>query len=76
MKEKIIESLGLTRPEFDFTESESFIEDGMLDSFDIVNLISYLDDAFNISIDGDEIVPENFMSILTIENMLKKYVEL
>ena len=52
MKEKIIEILTELRPEFDFTEEVDFIEEGMLDSFDIVNLVTELDSTFGISIDG------------------------
>lgn len=74
MQMKIIEILALVRPEFDFTESESFIEDGMLDSFDLISLVSLLDQTFGISIDGTDIVPENFRNIFSIELMLNKYV--
>ena len=74
MKKNIIEVLKLVRPEFDFTESESFIEDGLLDSFDLISLVTYLDKEFGISIEGTDIVPENFMSLASIEEMLAKYV--
>ena len=39
----IAEILKEIRPEFDFTASRDFISDGMLDSFDIVTLVSALD---------------------------------
>ncbi len=53
MKEKIIAILSDLRPEFDFTdESLNFIEEGMLDSFDVVCLVDALDTEFNIVIDG------------------------
>ncbi len=70
--EKIMEILQGIRPEFDFASSEDFIEDGYLDSFDLVSLVSELDDAFNISIDGLDIIPENFKSLDTITNVVKK----
>ena len=60
------------RPEFDFTEDVNFIEEGMLDSFDVVTLVSDLDTTFGISIDGVDIVPENFSSVDAIINLLKK----
>lgn len=72
MKEKVIELLKDIRPEFDFTESEDFIEDGYLDSFDLVTLVSSLDKTFNIHIDGMDIIAPNFKNIETIENLLKK----
>ena len=72
MKEKIINILTELRPEFDFTEDVDFIEEGMLDSFDVVNLVTELDSTFGISIDGVDIIPENFSSITSIENLLRK----
>ena len=72
MKEKVIEILSNLRPEFDFTEDVDFIEQGMLDSFDVVNLVSDLDATFGISIDGVDIMPENFNTVDNIINLLKK----
>ena len=73
MKEQIISILTNLRPEFDFTqEGVDFIEEGMLDSFDVVNLVSDLDAAFGISIDGVDILPENFASVENIAQLLKK----
>lgn len=72
MKEKVLEILANLRPEFDFTENVDFIGQGMLDSFDIVSLVSDLDSTFGISIDGVDIVPENFSSVESIINLLKK----
>jgi acyl carrier protein len=60
------------RPEFDFTASRDFIADGMLDSFDVVTLVSTLDKTYGISIDGVDIVPENFKNLATIEALLRK----
>ena len=73
MKEKIIKILNDLRPEFDFSqEGVDFIEEGMLDSFDVVNLVTELDQTFGISIDGVDILPENFATVESIEKLLKK----
>lgn len=73
MKEQIIKILTELRPEFDFSqEGVNFIEEGMLDSFDVVNLVNDLDSTFGISIDGVDILPENFASVDSIEQLLKK----
>lgn len=72
MKKEIIDILQDIRPEFDFSSSDNFIEQGMLDSFDIVLLVSTLEEKFGILIDGLDIVPENFSSLDSIENVLKK----
>ena len=73
MKEKILAILQDIRPEVDFTESNDFIDDGYLDSFDMVALVSNLDKTFGISILGEDIIPENFVNLDAIENIVKKY---
>lgn len=73
MKEQIIKILTELRPEFDFTqEGVDFIEEGMLDSFDLVTLVSELDNTFGISIDGVDILPENFSTVDAIAALLVK----
>ena len=75
MKDKIKEVLENIRPEFDFADSDNFLEDGLLDSFDLITLVSSLDETFGISIEGTEMTPENFQNISTIENLVQKYVK-
>lgn len=72
MKEKVLKILADIRPEFDFSEDVNFIEEGMLDSFDIVSLVSDLDTTFGISIDGMDIIPDNFSTVEAIVSLLKK----
>ena len=74
MKNKVINILNEIRPEFDFSESGiNFVEAGMLDSFDIVTLVTSLDEEFGISIDGIDILPENFSTLSGVIDFLGKY---
>ena len=60
------------RPEFDFTASKDFLGDGMLDSFDMITLVASLDKNYGISIQGTDIVPENFSNLQAIETLLRQ----
>lgn len=70
--DKIIAILQDLRPEYDFTQSADFIADGYLDSFDIVALVSALEENYNILIDALDILPENFCSVEAIAAVVKK----
>ena len=72
MESKILDILKKIRPEFDFTASEDFIEVGYLDSFDVVTIVSELEDEYNIIIDGLEVLPENFANIEKIKELVVK----
>ncbi len=69
---EVIDILSSIRPEIDFNSSDDFIGDGYLDSLDIVTLVSELDKKYNISIDGMDIIPENFNNVESINILLRK----
>jgi acyl carrier protein len=73
MNDRILQILKEIRPESDFAGSTDFLSDGLLDSFDMVTLVATLDKTFSISIEGTEIIPENFSSADTIRRLLLKY---
>lgn len=52
-------------------ENTDLIEEGFLDSFDIVSLVLELNDAFGIKIEVTELLPENFSNINDIEKLVK-----
>ncbi len=61
------------KDDVDFENAKDFVEEGLLDSFDIVNLVGALEDELDIEISGRDIIPDNFVSVEAIENMLEKY---
>jgi acyl carrier protein len=68
----ILELLVKNRPEVDFSNSIDFIQDGLLDSFDIVMLTTELEKTFCISIPGEEILPEAFASVSSIKSLIDR----
>lgn len=69
----VLELLKGIRPEFDFSKSDDFIADGMLDSYDLMTLVSELDQNYSISINGTDILPENVKNLAAISKLLQKY---
>ena len=72
MKERIVEILKEIRPEFEFEGVENFFEEGMLDSFDLMTLVSTLQGEYGVKIAGEEILPENFANVDAIVALLEK----
>lgn len=70
--ERLLEILDGIRPDIDFLNEKKLIDDGLLDSFDIVSIISELNDEYNIAIRVTELKPENFNSTEAIMNLVQK----
>lgn len=70
--EKLLELLNSIRPDIDFENETSLIDDGYLDSFDVVSIISEIDDVFGVQIRINELDPENFNSAEAIWNLIQK----
>ncbi len=68
----IAEMLIELKPEVNFGESDDFIMDGLLDSFDIISLTSMIEEKYGITVDGLDIVPENFCSVEAVIELIRK----
>lgn len=68
--EKLIEILEDIQPGVDYDNCTTLIDDHIFDSFDILSLVTELEDAFDIEVSPAEIVPENFNSAKSLWNMV------
>ena len=75
MKDTIIEILSDIVEDVDFDTCTTLIDDGILSSLDIIQLIGALNDEFDISIPATEIVPANFNSVDALCAMVEKLAE-
>ncbi len=73
--EKIIEILSDMHPEVDFSTAEELIDNGVLDSLDIVSLVAEIDSEFGVTIPAEEIIPENFNSAKALWELVSKLDE-
>jgi acyl carrier protein len=73
--EKLIEILAELHPEVDFSTATDLIDDGILDSLDIVSLVSAIDTEFDVTIPAEEIIPENFNSAEALYALITKLDE-
>ena len=72
MNERVLGILQEIRPDVDFQAEEKLIDDGILDSFDIVSIVGELNDTFDIDITPVDIVPENFNSAEAMWDMIQR----
>ena len=73
--EKLLEILSGIHPEVDFETNEELIDDGILDSLDIVTIVTEIDAEMGVSIPAEEIVPENFNSVKALMELIERLDE-
>lgn len=72
MEERILKILNEINAEEDYENSTNYIEDEILDSFDMIELVSKLEEEFDCIIDALDIVPENFCNLESIMSVIRK----
>ena len=73
--DELLEILEGLHPDVDFKNETALIEGGILDSFDIVTLISEISETFDVTISAEYIVPENFNSAEALYALIQKLEE-
>ena len=72
MREKVVEILNSVNSKIGNDFDRNLLESGDVDSYEIVNIVMALEDGFDVEIDPEMIVAENFKSIKAICEMLEK----
>ena len=75
MEEKIWQLLREINEDIPQNYKIGLIEGGYIDSFAIVNLVASLEEEFNIELEAEDIIPENFYSIQSIAMMINSRCE-
>lgn len=71
MREKILEQLKEINEEIVADLDKDLLASGILDSFDIVNMVVDLEEAFGVDIDVDLVTPDNFRTAESIISLLE-----
>jgi acyl carrier protein len=71
----LLEILNDLHPDVDFENEEHLIDNMILDSFDIVTLISEISDVYDVTISAEQIIPENFNSAKALYALIQELEE-
>ena len=71
--EKLLAALAEVRDDVDFAGKDALVDDGLIDSFDLTQIIAALDEAFDIHIITGDIEPENFNNVQSMLELVHRY---
>jgi len=75
MEEQVLEIIKAINGDALKHSGKSILEDGIIDSFELMEIISNLEETFDIEFDSENIISENFATVDTIINLVKKTLE-
>lgn len=73
--ESLLEILEELHPEVDYKTNKSLIDNKILDSFDIITLITEINEEYDVKIPVDEIIPENFNSAESLYRLIQRLLD-
>lgn len=73
--EELLKLLKERKPEVDFENNENLIEEELLDSFDIISIVSAIDNEFDVQITAGDVIPENFNSAKALYALIQRLQE-
>ncbi len=73
--EELLEILNELHPDVDFTTATGIVDNRILDSFDIVTLVSEIVDAYDVEISAEELIPDNFNSAQAIYDLIQSKID-
>ncbi len=70
--EQLLAIMSEIRPDVDFNTADKLIDDSVLDSFDIISIVSEVNEQFGIEINVNDLLPENFNSAAALYDLIQK----
>ncbi|HKL43627.1 MAG TPA: acyl carrier protein [Clostridia bacterium] len=70
--ELLLDILEDIHPDVNFKEKTGLIDEGILDSFDIIRIVADIDEEFDVAIPPEEIIPENFNSAKSLYELIER----
>ena len=70
--EELLRIMSEVRPDIDFETESRLIDDEMLDSLDIVAIVTDVNDEFDVEINVNDLLPENFNSAKALYELIQK----
>ncbi len=73
--EQLLEILREVKPDVDFEKEDKLIDNDILDSFDIISIVSEVNEEFDVDINVNDLLPENFNSAKAIYALIQRLQE-
>jgi acyl carrier protein len=74
IREYVVDNFLFSEDGYHLPEDASFLEEGIVDSTGVLELVMFVEETFNITVEDDEIVPENFDSVSWLATYIRRKI--
>jgi len=72
IRNHIAKEILFTKNGYTFSDEASFLEEGIIDSTSVLELVLFVEDKFGIAVDDEEIIPDHFDSVSLLANFVRQ----
>jgi acyl carrier protein len=72
IKDFIASNLLFSNNGFKYSDDTSFLEEGIVDSQGVMELVMFVEDKFKIAVDDMDIIPDNFDSVILLTSYIRR----
>lgn len=72
IKQYLAENFLFSDDGYQLSDSASFLEEGVVDSTGVLELVMFVEETFDITVEDEEIVPENFDSVAQLAGYIHR----
>lgn len=69
----LLDVLTSLHPDRDYAASSDYLADGLIDSFDMMRLITLIEQEYGVQVTGTDLMPRNFSSLENLRQLLAGY---
>jgi acyl carrier protein len=74
VRQYIAESFLFSDNGYRLSDDVSFLEEGIVDSTGVLELVMFVEETFNVAVEDTEIVPENFDSVARLATYIRRKI--
>ncbi len=72
LREYVAKNLLFSNNGYPYSDTASFLEEGIVDSMGIMELVMFVEETFEMSVEDDELIPDNFDSITNLATYVRR----
>jgi acyl carrier protein len=72
IRDYIAQNILFSAKGYPYADEASFLDEGIVDSMNVLELVTFVEERFGVKVDQQDIVPDNFDSVRTLADYIRR----